>query len=66
MQKNKVSEGEYVELISPGKCGRGFVAEDLRSESGEKIPSAPHPYMLFKMKVPFDVKIGDILRSGDK
>ena len=41
-------------------------AEDLRSESGEKIPSAPHPYMLFKMKVPFDVKVGDILRSGEK
>ena len=66
MQKNKVCEGEYVELISPGKCGRGFVAEDFYNEKGDKIPSAPHPYMLFKMKVPFEVKAGDILRSGER
>ena len=66
MQKNKVCEGERVELITPGKCGRGFIAEDLYDENGVKIPSAPHPFMLFKMKVPFDVKPGDILRSAER
>jgi len=66
MQKNKVRRGEYVELITPGKCGVGFIAEDLRDLDGNDIESAPHPFMLFKIKVPFDVKPGDILRSGER
>ncbi|MBQ2736689.1 MAG: U32 family peptidase [Clostridia bacterium] len=66
MQKNKVCEGDYVELITPGKCGRGFVAEDFYTEDGVKISSAPHPFMLFKMKVPFEVKPGDILRLAER
>ena len=66
MQKNKVRRGEYVELITPGKCGVGFIAEDLRDLDGNEIESAPHPFMLFKIKVPFDVKPGDILRSGER
>ena len=66
MQKNKVCRGEYVELITPGKCGVGFTAEDLRDLDGNEIESAPHPFMLFKIKVPFDVKPGDILRSAER
>lgn len=64
IQRNKVIEGERVELISPGKCGRGFTAENLRDERGEHIESAPHPSMLFYMTVPFEVHEGDILRLG--
>ena len=65
IQRNKVSRGEKVELISPGKIGRGFVAEEIFSEDGEPIESAPHPAMLFKVKVPFEVKEGDILRGAN-
>ena len=64
-QRNKLVEGESVELITPGKCGVPFVATDLRNEKGEKIESAPHPSMKFLMKVPFEVKEGDILRSAN-
>ena len=63
IQRNKLTEGEKVELITPGKCGVAFEALDLRNEKGEKIESAPHPSMKFMMKVPFEVKEGDILRS---
>ena len=66
MQKNKLTRGEKVELITPGKCGRGFIAEDITDESGALIESAPHPFMLFRLKVPFDVKPGDILRSAER
>ena len=66
VQRNKIIEGERVELITPGKCGVAFDALDLRNESGEKIESAPHPSMRFLMKVPFDVKAGDILRSSER
>ena len=65
IQRNKVSVGEKVELISPGKIGRGFVAEEIFSEEGEPIESAPHPAMIFKVRVPFEVKVGDILRGAN-
>lgn len=65
VQRNKVSRGEKVELISPGKIGRAFVAEEIFDESGEAIESAPHPAMLFKVRVPFKVKEGDILRGAN-
>ncbi len=63
MQKNKVSSGEDVELISPGKCGRRFSIGQIYSNDGEPIDSAPHPSMLFWAKVPFEVKAGDIIRG---
>jgi len=65
-QRNKLCENDYCEIITPGQCGRGFVATGLYNDKGEKIESAPHPSMKFKMKVPFEVKEGDIVRSGDK
>ena len=65
VQRNKLVEGERVELITPGKCGVAFDALDLHNEKGEKIESAPHPSMKFMMRVPFEVKAGDILRSAN-
>ena len=64
IQRNKLSAGDAVELISPGKCGRAFTAEAIFGEDGEPIESAPHPQMVFSLAAPFDVKKGDILRSG--
>lgn len=63
-QKNKLSLGESVELLSPGKVGTPFVARLLLDENGEGIESAPHPNMLFYIEVPFAAKAGDILRGG--
>lgn len=65
IERNKLVGGEKVELISPGKTGRGFTADTLRDENGNSIESAPHPGMLFKLKVPFPVYEGDILRGGE-
>lgn len=65
IERNKLVCGEKVELISPGKTGRGFTADTLRDENGNSIESAPHPGMLFKLKVPFPVYEGDILRGGE-
>ena len=64
IQRNKVSSGDAVELISPGKCGRAFTADGLRDAGGEPIESAPHPSMLFRVRAPFKVYEGDILRMG--
>lgn len=64
IQRNKVKAGDAVELISPGKVGRSFTADSLRSLRGDLITSAPHPSMYFRLKVPFAVHSGDILRMG--
>ena len=65
IQRNKLVDGVSVELLSPGKVGQPFMADGLTNEKGERIESAPHPGMLFRLKVPFEVKTGDILRGGE-
>ena len=65
VQRNKAVNGTYVEIISPGKCGRSLILADMQNENGEPIDSAPHPFMIFSVKVPFPVKEGDILRGGE-
>lgn len=63
-QRNKMCEGDQIEILTPGKCGERAVCEGLLDESGEPITSTPHPYMNFYMKVPHPVKAGDIVRAG--
>ena len=63
IQRNKVSVGEDVELISPNTCGRRFNVCRIYDKDGAEIESAPHPAMLFYVKVPFEVKEGDIIRG---
>lgn len=65
VQRNKIVEGDSCQIITPGECGKSFVATELYNEKGDKIDCAPHPSMKFKMRVPFPVKAGDIVR-GDK
>ena len=62
-QRNKMLSGDTVELLSPGKVGVQIKIEDLRDESGNEIPSTPHPYMTFSIKAPFEIKAGDIIRG---
>ncbi len=66
IQRNKVSIGDSAQIISPRQVGREFTVTELYSEKGEPIGSAPHPAMRFYARVPFAVKVGDIMRSGEK
>ena len=65
IQRNKVSVGDGAELISPCRVGVGFTVKELYSERGEAITSAPHPSMKFFVRVPFEVKAGDIMRGAE-
>ena len=66
MQKNKVSLGDGAEIISPGFIGRALVVNEMYDEKGEAIESAPHPFMKFFVRVPFEVREGDIMRSAER
>ncbi len=63
-QRNKMSAGDPIELLTPGACGVPLVVTEIYDEKHEPIPSTPHPYMNFYMKVPFAVKAGDIIRAS--
>ena len=65
IQRNKVSVGDRAELISPLRIGKAFGVQELYDAEGNPIPSAPHPSMKFFVRVPFEVKAGDIMRSGE-
>ena len=65
-QKNKIKVGDKAELLSPGKVGRAFVVEQLLDADFQPIDAAPHPSQIFYCRVPFAVKEGDILRSGEE
>ncbi len=64
MQKNKVKIGDAAEIISPGFIGRALAVSELYAENGEPIEAAPHPFMRFWVRVPFDVREGDIMRGA--
>jgi putative protease len=63
-QRNKMSLGDTVEIVTPGKVGRAFKVESLFNDLGEPIESTPHPYMEFFMELPFEAHVGDIIRLG--
>ena len=66
VQKNKFFAGDELELLTPGRVGIPFRSGELFDEDHAPIESTPHPYMRFSMKMPFSVKVGDIIRSAEK
>ncbi len=63
-QRNKLCLGDEAELLTPGKTGQRFTITEMYDMNGEAISSAPHPSMYLKIKVPFTVREGDILRGA--
>ena len=64
-QKNKICVGDAAELLTPGQIGRPFTVKEIYGEDGEPLSAAPHPSQTVYIRVPYDVKQGDILRAGD-
>ena len=64
-QRNKLTVGETAELLTPGKPGQAFRVAEMYDADGLPIDSAPHPSMVFYLRVPFEVHAGDILRAGN-
>ena len=65
IQRNKIKIGDSAEIISPSKIGVPFTVTEIYNENGEPIESAPHPSQKFFVRVPFEVREGDIIRSGE-
>lgn len=63
VQRNKMTAGQTVEVISPGCFGKSFTVNEIFDENGERIDSTPHAGMLFRLNAPFEIKKGDIIRG---
>jgi putative protease len=63
-QRNKMVIGDEIELLTPGSVGKPLTVLELTDEEGNPLSATSHPYMNFYMKVPFEVKAGDIIRHS--
>ncbi len=61
-QRNKMSIGDEIEIIGPGKAMFTQRLEQMWNDAGEEIQSAPHPQQIVKMPVKMPVSRYDILR----
>lgn len=64
VQRNKFTAGETVEYLTPGKIGQPFIADRIEDMDGNPIESTPHAAMHFRVRLPYPVEEGDILRQG--
>ncbi len=65
IQRNKLSAGDPLELLTPGRVGIPCALSDMQSADGEPISTAPHPQMEFSARLTVPVLPGDILRQGE-
>ncbi len=61
-QRNHFAVGDTLEVLSPGKTGRGFVLQTIIDENGMSVQSAPHPKQTVTISCPINAEKGDILR----
>lgn len=60
--KNKFTEGETLEALSPGQTGRAFSAANITDPDGETYAAASVPAKVYEIDVPNGVSPGDMLR----
>ena len=65
MQKNKFSEGDTVEIVTPDMNTQRFKVSEIFLENGERTVSVPHPKMIFEIDVPEEIPAYSILRMAD-
>ncbi len=61
-QRNRVREGDALEVLSPTVAGLCFTARNLTDEQGGPIAEAAVPMRLFDLDAPEGVTPGDMLR----
>lgn len=65
-QRNKFSLGELVEVLSPNNDEVRFIIEEIIDEENERVNSAPHAQQILKVKCPYELHAGDLLRRKDE
>ncbi len=61
--RNPFGPGDTLEIMSPGTETRSFTLEEIRDEDGLYLERSRTPMRLVELAVPFEVKIGDMVRK---
>ncbi len=62
-QRGKFSIGEEIMILSPNMDDASFILKDLTDEDGNLQESANHAQQIVKLKAPFELQTGDIIRK---
>ena len=65
-QRNKVCNGDLVEVLAIKGNNKIIKLEDMRKENGDAIESAPRPQMIFTVKCEDELMVNDILVKSKK
>ena len=60
--RNRIREGDRVEILSPDSLGLSFVAGNIRNESGLPEPAAARPSKNYSMDCGCPIAPGDLMR----
>ncbi|MBR2799209.1 MAG: U32 family peptidase [Clostridia bacterium] len=60
--RNRVRQGDALEILAPGRLGRALVAERLALPDGTPLNEVAEPMTLFDMDAPAWLEAGDMLR----
>ncbi len=63
-QRNRIFDGETLEVLERGKEPYEVVIKDLRDEKGEPIEKAPHPMMIFSFECDRQIPADALLRKA--
>ena len=61
--RNPIDLKESIEVLEPGRQNRSFVLEELQDENGNPMEKSRIPMRIVRMKVPFAVAPGALLRK---
>ncbi len=60
--RNRILEGDRVEILSPDTLGLSFVAEEIVDSMGNRVSAASRPSEMYEMNCDQPIAPGDILR----
>lgn len=60
--RNRIFEGDRIELLSPASMGESFIAREIIDASGTLVQAASRPSELYSMACDVRTEIGDLLR----
>lgn len=63
-QRNRIFEGDCLEVLQRGTKPYDVTIRDLRDENGEAIEKAPHPMMIFSFESEMEVPKDALLRKA--
>ncbi len=64
--RNHFVKGEIMEVFGPKIFNECFIVDEIKNKENELIELCNKPMEIVKVKIPFAVEAGDMIRRGDK